>query len=148
MTTWEETEDLHRRFPTHPAWGQAGFQGGGNVRTYRRARRQTKAQRRRLAPDGNPTAASRAIPAIYSSLSGIVTAGFARRLLLLLRSWQCWRGRGVGVRGDQTLEDADNEVRVGGVDAEGEEQRRRHHRCVPEEPCVSGSGLGLLDRDP
>lgn len=55
MTTWEEAEDLHHRFPTHPAWGQAGFQGGGNVRTYWWARRQTKAQRRRLAPNGNLT---------------------------------------------------------------------------------------------
>jgi len=32
LTTWEEAEDLHRRFPKCPAWGQAGFRGGGNVR--------------------------------------------------------------------------------------------------------------------
>jgi len=32
LSTWEEAEDLHRRFPKCPAWGQAGFRGGGNVR--------------------------------------------------------------------------------------------------------------------
>jgi hypothetical protein len=32
LTTWEEAIDLRRRYPTSPAWGQAGFQGGGNVR--------------------------------------------------------------------------------------------------------------------
>jgi hypothetical protein len=32
LTTWEEAEDLRRRFPRCPAWGQAGFRGGGNVR--------------------------------------------------------------------------------------------------------------------
>ena len=37
ILTWEEAEDLHRRFPQSPAWGQEGFRGGGNVRTYRRS---------------------------------------------------------------------------------------------------------------
>ncbi|CAD6253096.1 unnamed protein product [Miscanthus lutarioriparius] len=32
LTTWEEVTDLRRRYPTSPAWGQAGFRGGGNVR--------------------------------------------------------------------------------------------------------------------
>ena len=60
MTTWEEAEDLHHRFPTHLAWGQAGFRGGGNVRTYKRTRAKEKAARSVKAdgtptPDGNPT---------------------------------------------------------------------------------------------
>jgi hypothetical protein len=29
--TWEDVDDLKRRFPRAPAWGQAGFQEGGNV---------------------------------------------------------------------------------------------------------------------
>jgi hypothetical protein len=29
--TWEDVNDLKRRFPHAPAWGQAGFQEGGNV---------------------------------------------------------------------------------------------------------------------
>ena len=32
LTTWEEVEDMKRRFPTCPAWGQAVSQGGRNVR--------------------------------------------------------------------------------------------------------------------
>jgi hypothetical protein len=40
LATWEEAEDLHRRFPKCPAWGQAGFRGGGNVTT--KARRLKK----------------------------------------------------------------------------------------------------------
>jgi hypothetical protein len=31
QATWEDLEDLHRRFPQAPAWGQAGFQGEGIV---------------------------------------------------------------------------------------------------------------------
>ena len=31
MTTWEEEIDLRRHYPNCPAWGQAGFRGGGNV---------------------------------------------------------------------------------------------------------------------
>lgn len=39
--------------------------------------------------------------------------------------------------------EAGDEVGVGGVDADGEEQqRRRHHRCVPEEVCASVSVAG------
>lgn len=30
--TWEDKEELYSRFPAAPAWGQAGFQGGGDVR--------------------------------------------------------------------------------------------------------------------
>lgn len=48
LLTWEEAEDLHRRFPKSPAWGQAGFQGRGNVRA-------TKRKVRRLKPDARPT---------------------------------------------------------------------------------------------
>jgi hypothetical protein len=33
MATWEDLEDLLRRFPKEPAWGQAVFQGGGIVST-------------------------------------------------------------------------------------------------------------------
>jgi hypothetical protein len=32
-STWEETHDIRRRYPDAPAWGQAGFEGGGNVMT-------------------------------------------------------------------------------------------------------------------
>ena len=32
MFTWEEANDLYRCFPSSPSWGQAGIQGGGNVR--------------------------------------------------------------------------------------------------------------------
>ncbi|WVZ53784.1 LOW QUALITY PROTEIN: hypothetical protein U9M48_004680 [Paspalum notatum var. saurae] len=31
LSTWEDYEALRQRFPRAPAWGQAGFQGGGNV---------------------------------------------------------------------------------------------------------------------
>jgi len=31
LATWEENHDCRRRFPEAPAWGQAGFHGGGNV---------------------------------------------------------------------------------------------------------------------
>jgi hypothetical protein len=33
LATWEDSEDLKRRFPYAPAWGQAGLQGEGNVST-------------------------------------------------------------------------------------------------------------------
>lgn len=33
LATWEDQDDLKRRFPRAPAWGQAGFQGEGNVST-------------------------------------------------------------------------------------------------------------------
>ncbi|WVZ79457.1 hypothetical protein U9M48_027033 [Paspalum notatum var. saurae] len=33
MTTWEQEEDVIRRFPYSAAWGQADFRGGGSVRT-------------------------------------------------------------------------------------------------------------------
>ena len=35
LATWEDEKDLRRRFPSAPAWGHAGFQGRGNVRTSR-----------------------------------------------------------------------------------------------------------------
>ena len=31
MATWEDPDELRRRFPAAPAWGQAGSQGGENV---------------------------------------------------------------------------------------------------------------------
>jgi len=31
LSTWEEANDLRRRYPANPAWGQAGI-GGGNVK--------------------------------------------------------------------------------------------------------------------
>jgi hypothetical protein len=31
QSTWEEIDDLRRRYPDALAWGQAGFQGGANV---------------------------------------------------------------------------------------------------------------------
>ncbi|XP_062183813.1 uncharacterized protein LOC133887844 [Phragmites australis] len=31
MATWEDKKMLRRRFPDLPAWGQAVFEGGGNV---------------------------------------------------------------------------------------------------------------------
>jgi len=31
LATWEDHDDLKRRFPRVPAWGQAGIQEGGNV---------------------------------------------------------------------------------------------------------------------
>jgi hypothetical protein len=36
LTTWEEVTDLHRWFSMSPAWGQAEFQVGGNVRVQKR----------------------------------------------------------------------------------------------------------------
>jgi hypothetical protein len=42
MATWEEAEDLKRRFPRCPAWGQAGFRGGGNVRSKGKAKRKSE----------------------------------------------------------------------------------------------------------
>lgn len=41
LTTWEEVEDLHRRYPRCPAWGQAGSQEGGNVKTKTRREKRT-----------------------------------------------------------------------------------------------------------
>jgi hypothetical protein len=35
LHTWEEATDLRRHFPQCSAWGQAEFQGKGNVRTRR-----------------------------------------------------------------------------------------------------------------
>lgn len=32
LDTWEAEDDLRRRFPDAPAWGQAVSYGGGNVR--------------------------------------------------------------------------------------------------------------------
>lgn len=31
LATWEDTDDLKRRFPRAPAWGQAGIQGEESV---------------------------------------------------------------------------------------------------------------------
>lgn len=31
LATWKDLDDLRRRFPRAPAWGQAGSQGGGSV---------------------------------------------------------------------------------------------------------------------
>lgn len=31
LATWEDLEELKQRFPRATAWGQAAFQGGGNV---------------------------------------------------------------------------------------------------------------------
>jgi hypothetical protein len=33
LATWEDVVCLLQEFPAAPAWGQAGFQGGGNVTT-------------------------------------------------------------------------------------------------------------------
>lgn len=33
LATWEEEQDLNRRFPTSVAWGQAASKGGGTVTT-------------------------------------------------------------------------------------------------------------------
>lgn len=33
LATWEDIDELKQRFPRSPAWGQAGFQGKGNVST-------------------------------------------------------------------------------------------------------------------
>jgi hypothetical protein len=33
LATWEDVVRLRQEFPAAPAWGQAGFQGGGNVTT-------------------------------------------------------------------------------------------------------------------
>jgi hypothetical protein len=59
LLTWEEAEDLHRRFPKSQSWGQAGFQGGGNVRTYRRAKAKKRTEgsvkMEAANSDGNPT---------------------------------------------------------------------------------------------
>lgn len=33
LHTWEEVDDLRRRYPGSPAWGQAAFQGGAAVRS-------------------------------------------------------------------------------------------------------------------
>lgn len=35
LATWEEVHDISRRFPDAPAWGQAGFRGGGSVMSLR-----------------------------------------------------------------------------------------------------------------
>jgi hypothetical protein len=32
MATWELEDELKQQFPAAPAWGQAGFQGGRNVK--------------------------------------------------------------------------------------------------------------------
>ena len=37
FSTWEVINDLRRRYPSTPAWGQAGFCGGGNVMHRRKA---------------------------------------------------------------------------------------------------------------
>ena len=37
FSTWEEINDLRRRYPSTPAWGQAGFCGVGNVMHRRKA---------------------------------------------------------------------------------------------------------------
>jgi len=34
MSTWEEIIDVQRQFPDAPAWGQADFRGGSNVRAH------------------------------------------------------------------------------------------------------------------
>jgi hypothetical protein len=33
LHTWEEVDDLRRRYPGSLAWGQAAFQGGATVRS-------------------------------------------------------------------------------------------------------------------
>uniref|UniRef100_A0ACD5VNY2 Uncharacterized protein n=1 Tax=Avena sativa TaxID=4498 RepID=A0ACD5VNY2_AVESA len=33
LATWEDVDELKQRFPRSPTWGQAGFQGQGNVST-------------------------------------------------------------------------------------------------------------------
>jgi hypothetical protein len=48
LTTWEEAQDLHRRFPKCAAWGQAAFRGGGNVRNI------TKKDKKRKTTIGHP----------------------------------------------------------------------------------------------
>ena len=32
LATWEDAANLRRRFPSAPAWGQAGSKGGENIR--------------------------------------------------------------------------------------------------------------------
>jgi hypothetical protein len=38
LATWEDLEALRQRFPSAPAWGQAGAQGGGTVSTRKDAK--------------------------------------------------------------------------------------------------------------
>jgi hypothetical protein len=56
--TWEDREELQRRFPDHPAWGQAGSQGEGNVMDLERdvALSASGKQRRRLRRAGRKPA--------------------------------------------------------------------------------------------
>ncbi len=56
-TTWENPQELRRRFPTAPAWGQAGTQGGGNVMPapIASATIHDEAQPRRSMRDRRPT---------------------------------------------------------------------------------------------
>jgi hypothetical protein len=42
LATWEEVEDLRRRFSSSPALGQDGFQGGRNVMNKNGRRRARK----------------------------------------------------------------------------------------------------------
>jgi hypothetical protein len=64
MATWENLEDIRRRFPAAPAWGQAGFQGGETVTTLskdhtpeegngpvRRSNRPSKPSTRMMGPE-------------------------------------------------------------------------------------------------
>ncbi|CAN6326944.1 unnamed protein product [Urochloa humidicola] len=46
MQTWEDVQDLHRRFPTASAWGQADFQGGRTVTTRKGAKREFRLRQR------------------------------------------------------------------------------------------------------
>ncbi|CAN6166876.1 unnamed protein product [Urochloa humidicola] len=41
MSTWEALDDLKRRFPRAPAWGQAGFKGRGSVSNHQSAVKDT-----------------------------------------------------------------------------------------------------------
>lgn len=41
LATWEDLEELRQRFPRAPAWGQAVFQGRGNVSTSLTVTRET-----------------------------------------------------------------------------------------------------------
>jgi len=41
LATWEELQDLTRRFPDAPAWGQAGIQAGGMSQYREHERRET-----------------------------------------------------------------------------------------------------------
>jgi len=53
LATWEEAKDLHQWFPKCPAWDQAGFRGGRNVRI--KAKKTAKSE-------GNPTTGVEAVP--------------------------------------------------------------------------------------